>query len=202
VGSQKSQTNKKNSIVYLYSIFKNKSTEKIRACLDFKIFDFLKPFLLSDDITLKTESLNIFQEISLGAVDMSELLWLFGNNQIKGKINKSSKNDQQDIESEASKIYLKADIENYSMIQFLNNILKNNHFSILKFSDRFFCNKKDMSILLLREIARYFSLPTYLRPIIRILLKNSDQLILRLDYVNLGKLVLRYYLTFVYLMMK
>jgi hypothetical protein len=107
VGSQKSQTKKKNSIVYLYSIFKNKSTEKIRACLDFKIFDFLKPFLLSDDNTLKTESLNILQEISLGAVDTSELLWLFGNNQIKGKINKSSKNEQPDIESEASKDMLK-----------------------------------------------------------------------------------------------
>jgi hypothetical protein len=59
-----------------------------------------------------------------------------------------------------------------------------------------------MSILLLREIARFFSLPTYLRPIIRILLKNSEQIILRYLVLNSDKLALRFYLTFAYLMMK
>ena len=184
--SQKTQANKKSSIIYLFSIFKNKTFEKIRACLDFKIFDFLKPFLLSDDITLKTESLNIFHEISLGAVDLGELSWLFGNNSCKDKNIKVSKTEQS-MATEGNENYtsinnLSIDMDNYSMIQFLNSTLKNNHTYILRFADKFSSNKKDICFILLREIARFFCLPGYLRPIIRILQRNSEHLVIR--YTN------------------
>ncbi len=78
--TEKFSANKKSSLIYILSLLKSKKADKIRACFDFKIINFIEKYLINKDYSLKTETILILKEISTGLIDYEELTWLFGNN--------------------------------------------------------------------------------------------------------------------------
>jgi len=80
MGSEKYLANKKSSLIYILSLLKSKKADKIRACYDFKVHNFIEKYLISKDHQLKIDTILILKEISCGLVDYEEVLWSFGNN--------------------------------------------------------------------------------------------------------------------------
>jgi len=80
MGSDKFIANKKSSLIYILSLLKSKKADKIRACYDFKIHEFIEKYIIHKDYQLKIDSILILKEISTGLIDYEEIFWSFGNN--------------------------------------------------------------------------------------------------------------------------
>lgn len=82
ISLEKNLANKKSSLIYILSLLKSKKADKIRACYDFKIHNFIEKYLIHKDYTLRADTIQILKEISTGLIDYEEIFWSFGNNYI------------------------------------------------------------------------------------------------------------------------